>query len=218
MSPIKTVGKIKGIAMSDNASHVWIEDDRVGVASNNDIFDDAIYLLNPLSGGNFSDFDAHSVVLDGDKAFVGGQEFGDMAVMRFEIDPISGAEIDTVITSTMLPIGNDDNFNAVWLSQTKDTAYFIGIEDYALYIQSGTVSTISPMISVGVFPNPTSGPISIQTSDQVERVNVFNNLGQVVREFSGSSYITLDGLVNGIYILEVTTTEGIGRQQIIKQQ
>lgn len=87
-------------------------------------------------------------------------------------------------------------------------AVFNGGEGYfpiSLYLQgSGTVLDVSALSKVeyALFPNPTKDLITIQTSDKIKNVLLFNELGQPVFEGNTTS-INLSNLSKGIYLLQV---------------
>ncbi|MEM6724645.1 MAG: T9SS type A sorting domain-containing protein [Bacteroidota bacterium] len=67
-------------------------------------------------------------------------------------------------------------------------------------------------LEIQVFPNPTSGPITIQfneTLDQGGQLRIFNNLGQFVRGYQlgkglDQQVLNLSDLHKGIYIIEIS--------------
>lgn len=66
-----------------------------------------------------------------------------------------------------------------------------------------------------VYPNPTSGLISIMTENTVLRVKMYNSLGQCVLD-SKSRQIDMSGWSNGLYHLEVETDLGIVDLKVVK--
>lgn len=71
---------------------------------------------------------------------------------------------------------------------------------------------------IKVYPNPTDGKITIASLNNVDGVIVVNNLGQVVRQFSGTKEVDLSGLESGAYRLIIKDQNGVTyfRQVIIK--
>ncbi len=58
-----------------------------------------------------------------------------------------------------------------------------------------------------VYPNPANGVVRIE-GVEVDEVRVYNALGQMVKTVRGTNEIDLSGLVEGVYLLRITDTEG----------
>ncbi|MFM2394251.1 MAG: hypothetical protein RLZZ546_2233 [Bacteroidota bacterium] len=68
-----------------------------------------------------------------------------------------------------------------------------------------------------ILPNPTYGKINIVCDFDIDKVKVYNNIGQKVLEYSKLKNIDLSGLPNGQYIVELSISNKItGRQTLIK--
>ena len=59
-----------------------------------------------------------------------------------------------------------------------------------------------------VYPNPTNGIMNIE-GVEVSFVNVYNILGQTVRIFNKSNRINVNDLQEGLYLLRITSTDGV---------
>ena len=75
------------------------------------------------------------------------------------------------------------------------------------------------MIEVSVYPNPATNYVQI-TSAQIERVEVYNMMGQrVFDQFYGDTHVTIptSGMAPGTYAVTVHTTDGkVTKQVVIK--
>ncbi len=69
--------------------------------------------------------------------------------------------------------------------------------------------------SVVVSPNPTSDVVSVTASAAVVGLKVYSTTGTLVATSTASS-ISLGGLSSGLYILEVTTADGVVRKTVVK--
>lgn len=68
-----------------------------------------------------------------------------------------------------------------------------------------------------VSPNPTTGLIHIE-GVSVSNVQIYNNLGQLVKTVRGTNEIDLSGLVDGVYLLRITDKEGNAfSERIVKE-
>lgn len=83
---------------------------------------------------------------------------------------------------------------------------------------SGTTSISEAYVSsssVVVSPNPTSDVVSISSSSAVVGVKVYSTTGVLVSSSSSSS-VSLAGVSSGLYILEITTANGVVRKTVVK--
>lgn len=72
-------------------------------------------------------------------------------------------------------------------------------------------------LRVAIVPNPTPGPISLQTEADIRRIALRDPLGRLVREANGSMLNGMDltGLPAGLYLLEVSV-EGEAAARVLK--
>jgi PKD repeat protein len=66
--------------------------------------------------------------------------------------------------------------------------------------------------SINVIPNPTSGLLTFSTSIEIESVEIYNTLGELI-----STKPDLSNFSNGIYILKINTKTGTAIKKIIKE-
>jgi len=72
--------------------------------------------------------------------------------------------------------------------------------------------------AIMAYPNPTTDSVTVSLSNAavVQRIAVYNSLGQLVRS-EATDTVSLQNLSNGNYFLAIYTTEGNYSKQIIKQ-
>ena len=68
-----------------------------------------------------------------------------------------------------------------------------------------------------VYPNPTSGMLTVEADEEVERVEVYDFTGRCVATFERQATIDLSRLSTGIYTLRVTLPERIEVRRVVKQ-
>lgn len=96
------------------------------------------------------------------------------------------------------------DFNNCVATTNGNIDYISGIEEYV----GGII----------VYPNPTSGHLLIQTNNRVNRVSVYNFIGQKVFEEYNTKLVDLRNQSNGIYFLNVELDNGSLEQiKVIKQ-
>ena len=78
--------------------------------------------------------------------------------------------------------------------------------DYVRVYQNNPLSIDEEnSIDVKVHPNPASKKFKIQTSMPIERIDLYNSLGQIVKRLEGNvSVIDIENLNSGIYILKIS--------------
>jgi hypothetical protein len=69
--------------------------------------------------------------------------------------------------------------------------------------------------SIMVYPNPSNGLISIQMDGTFHKIQLFNTLGELVKEETNSTFSIAD-LTDGVYIVKVSTSSGTINQRITK--
>mgnify|MGYP000241745560 CR=1 FL=1 len=70
---------------------------------------------------------------------------------------------------------------------------------------------------VNIYPNPTNGVFTISSSESIELVEVFNQVGQKVANFGHVNTIDISNLSNGVYTIKATSNAKIGVARLIKQ-
>ena len=82
----------------------------------------------------------------------------------------------------------------VWENPEYGTCTFDGVEETK---ESG----------ISIYPNPAKDRVIVEGIEAAE-VEVYNALGQMVKTVRGTNEIDLSGLVEGVYLLLITDTEG----------
>lgn len=86
-----------------------------------------------------------------------------------------------------------------------DVLYPVGIEDVVVE-------------NTAIYPNPATEMINISTDNQVQRVEIFNMQGQLVKVETGEvTRVSVKDLANGLYTLKLTTDNGTSMHKIVKK-
>jgi hypothetical protein len=86
-----------------------------------------------------------------------------------------------------------------------DVLYPVGIEDVVVE-------------NTAIYPNPATEMINISTDNQVQRVEIFNMQGQLVKVETGEvTHVSVKDLANGLYTLKLTTDNGTSMHKIVKK-
>lgn len=90
--------------------------------------------------------------------------------------------------------------------------------DMTFYAQWRSTSAInSPaMASVSIYPNPTVGMVVVNGT-MVNRIDVIDLAGCIVRTIESSNSINLSGLFDGVYTLRIVSKDGIATRKVVKK-
>ncbi len=69
---------------------------------------------------------------------------------------------------------------------------------------------------ISVYPNPTMGAFTINGNMIIERVELINQLGQII-ELNGTTQFDIAAVPAGLYSIKITTNNGVFATQLIKQ-
>ena len=69
---------------------------------------------------------------------------------------------------------------------------------------------------IAVYPNPTVGELHIGAVD-VQKVECYNQMGQLVAVYDNENTISLNSLSNGVYTLRITVPQGVTMRKVVKK-
>ena len=70
--------------------------------------------------------------------------------------------------------------------------------------------------NIAVYPNPTTGMLHIDAVD-VQKVECYNQMGQLVRVYDNARDIDLGSLSDGVYMLRITMPQGMTMRKVVKR-
>ncbi|MFK8061354.1 MAG: T9SS type A sorting domain-containing protein, partial [Polaribacter sp.] len=108
-------------------------------------------------------------------------------------------------TFTASQTGNN-NYNAASnVSQTLTVSNTASINDFE-------------KLAFEIYPNPTSSVFQIKSNLTIDKVEIYNLLGQKVKQFTSlnSKEFSISQLKNGLYLIKIYTEKGIGSKRIMK--
>ena len=112
--------------------------------------------------------------------------------------------------------------SAPGVSASRATFYNSSDPDFApiMNLKYGQIPNAIREISAdhfSVYPNPSSGSLTIEGSEAITKVEVTNLLGEtVLHPQMQQNTISISTLASGMYILNITTKSGIASQKVIK--
>lgn len=125
--------------------------------------------------------------------------------------PFTAADLKTVDLSAY---DGQQIYVAFMMAQDDGDNWFIDNVDV-----TGTLSNVDfESTNNNVFPNPTTGVVTIQHNETLESVKVIGLLGNVVKSFSNTNTIDLSDLNSGTYMLNIITESGkTTTRKVVKQ-
>ncbi|MGE8553484.1 MAG: T9SS type A sorting domain-containing protein [Chryseobacterium jejuense] len=151
-------------------------------------------------------------------------------------NPVSGHESGITSETITIPanalLGNT-RFRLVkayesssWMGTLENlpcpAGWFIGqAEDYTINIQPESLATTEvskdKSIEVKIYPNPTSGSVTIRMKEGLEKYEVYNISGQKLSE-GNSDTVNMSSLIPGTYLIKIQTKDKkITTQKVIKK-
>lgn len=121
------------------------------------------------------------------------------------------------------------NSQTLTISQTGNYTVTYVLSDYNACTSTSSVIMISNLAttdfenstnSIKVFPNPTTGIITISNIDnlKIDKIEILDILGKTVAtKAENTSQIDISNVANGIYIFKIYSGETVFQQKIIKQ-
>ena len=79
----------------------------------------------------------------------------------------------------------------------------------------GTVTPVDK--SVKIYPNPVSSRLMIDGLDNIERIDVYSLNGSYLKQVNGQSFVDVDDLRTGFYMLKIYTAKNVFSARFIKQ-
>ena len=79
------------------------------------------------------------------------------------------------------------------------------------------VPEVPEEVSVSVYPNPATDHVSITTASELKRIEIFNQIGQMVysRDIKGKTFdLNTQGFSTGVYTMKVITSDGQSVEKI----
>ena len=76
-----------------------------------------------------------------------------------------------------------------------------------IYFEGGCLGIVEEAESIDVYPNPANDKVAIEGIGIAE-IEVYNTLGQLVKNVQGTNEISVAGLPEGVYVLRITDDKG----------
>jgi len=111
----------------------------------------------------------------------------------------------SIIASHTAGLGSTEDHFYLW------TAYFAG------GIGTASVEENTVQDTFTIYPNPFNNVLNVSSNNNVDKLRVYNTLGQLVRENKNSNSINVSGLTRGIYLLEVISGSSREVRKVIKR-
>ncbi|WET49915.1 GEVED domain-containing protein [Chryseobacterium indologenes] len=151
-------------------------------------------------------------------------------------NPVSGHESGVTSETITIPVNallGNTRFRLVkayesssWMGTLENlpcpSGWFIGqAEDYTVNVQPESLSTTevskNKTIDVKVYPNPTSGNITIRMKEKLEKYEVYSTSGQKLSE-GNSDTVNMNSFISGTYLIKIQTKDKkVVTEKVIKK-
>lgn len=74
-----------------------------------------------------------------------------------------------------------------------------------------------PSASVGLYPNPVSDVLHINSDSQIQTIELFDMTGRLVRKAENTSSVAVKDLSNGMYVVKVVTDKDVSTYKVNKK-
>lgn len=119
------------------------------------------------------------------------------------------------ITDTFVYFVNALDSNTYKVTMKNFTGGSQGKTTFNLYEATSSIQSISSNNTISIYPNPTNSTLQIESESAINSVLVYDMQGRQVLS-SELSQINISDLNNGIYMLLISTADGVYQHTIIK--
>ncbi|MCF6307761.1 MAG: T9SS type A sorting domain-containing protein [Flavobacteriaceae bacterium] len=140
---------------------------------------------------------------------------GNSANIDYTFTPTGGSNSTVIESLTNGSASVTLNWTDVISFTVTSTGSLFGFDD--LYINDSSLSyTDFNSNNIVYYPNPVQDILYFKNIDNLERVSIYNNLGQLISETKGDR-VDMENLKVGTYFVKIQTTNGIETVTVIKE-
>lgn len=88
------------------------------------------------------------------------------------------------------------------------------IHEYA-FVSSASIGELAS-IDLSIYPNPAHSQVTLSSSAAIEKVTIYDISGALIQTEKTNTF-SIEHLTNGVYMINVYTSKGMGTQQFIKE-
>lgn len=107
---------------------------------------------------------------------------------------------------------------AFFYSGTSDVSDGIIIDNVVISRQGSVGVESLKTDDLRLYPNPTTGMVTLQGDARVERIDIADISGRMLQTINHpSDHFNIDGLPQGVYFVKITTSEGVCVRKAVKR-
>lgn len=79
------------------------------------------------------------------------------------------------------------------------------------------IKNIDNTSTINIFPNPSNGEVTVQSSEMIRAVSVYNSMGQLVNSKNAVAHksITININTSGLYSIQTVTENGVSNKMVV---
>ncbi|MBX2827500.1 MAG: T9SS type A sorting domain-containing protein [Flavobacteriaceae bacterium] len=181
-------------------------------------FDDLNNLRSP--GVNFTNYQFQDFDNDGDNDILSSRHLGANRIFwventdgegTFSIDRTISTEVDFTTSTRAVDINGDGLLDVISSSS--------GDNKVAWYENTGILGIQGKeKPKFNVYPVPAKDELHLSSASEINRIELFSNLGLKLKTFNNQKTISLEGLTSGFYLLKISWKDGtFSTQKLIKE-
>ncbi|WMI65334.1 T9SS type A sorting domain-containing protein [Aestuariibaculum sp. YM273] len=123
------------------------------------------------------------------------------------IDQGDNAHFNVTLFGSLDLSGNDRFVNATLdLGAFEYTSSTLSIDDF------------TKDLSISLYPNPVGNTLYLKSKQDIQNLAIYNSNGQLIKQSDSiNKGMTVDDLVSGLYLIQITTNSGVSTKKFIKQ-
>ena len=184
----------------------------------------AIRVKGNTNGGNFSNFytvyfdwNNNRIFEDSEKTDL-GKITGSTGIDALELTANIAVPLTAYVGDIRMRVLKKYSATATLSIPACNTSGFGQAEDYTVtVVEAGLGTGDFNKTTFAVYPNPTTGKVTVDTQSEITSVSIYNELGQLLGN-TASKQIDLSSQPSGIYIIRIDFEDGkTATSKIIKQ-
>lgn len=106
------------------------------------------------------------------------------------------------------------------MADANDAIFDSGVFIKNQSIKTNTINNKAFNNSFNLYPNPATDQIILESNEQIEQVTIYSIHGDFINQkrvnFQQQVSVNVSDFLSGVYLIEIKTNHGLGRQLFVK--